>query len=566
MQNVQIKEVRFGTQPFINTGKEKQLYILHNELVKFENLIIQFIAEHIPEFFEILYVYKINTQILQGELSKQDGKLSKQIVNMLPDNFKNLILKFRKYLNDNTFNTEKTGHLRMQWTLQKSQKDQLDKIKTDFDRKIVNKIKKDKFYLPMKQHNKIKRNYNSNIVYLLNKLKNRMFLNKEQFYKLIFSIDDEKLTPLVKKLNKYNKIDTIYNLIINRRLKILNNYKLDIRIERITIYILKSKNTLKFEENKHFKVWFKVKKDVKIPLTINTQRYKYHKNNLKSFVNNVKEIRYTINKNGRIIIKTTTKEPELEIEPVFNNTYQSIDLNLKHSLIDLTIFEYIEGVKYKLNTFSFDFDQKLYNDLINILKPIDEKGYNNLTNSDRKQLSKQSNKIEYFLKRLISREIYPILNEYNVKQLFMEDLNFQNQKSKLSKNSKLSNRFKDFNINKLLRLFRLGSIKHFQKQILENRNIKVIFVDPKNTSRRCPVCGYTNKSNRKTQEQFKCSNCGYSSNQDTNSTVNIFLKGIRKVFGEKELLTVEFSNTNEISLKISEGSYRPYPSRVFVIR
>ncbi|HMK47817.1 MAG TPA: transposase [Methanocella sp.] len=38
--------------------------------------------------------------------------------------------------------------------------------------------------------------------------------------------------------------------------------------------------------------------------------------------------------------------------------------------------------------------------------------------------------------------------------------------------------------------------------------VLVTFVNPKNTSRECSVCGYTDKNNRKTQAEFVCLNCG----------------------------------------------------------
>jgi IS605 OrfB family transposase len=40
--------------------------------------------------------------------------------------------------------------------------------------------------------------------------------------------------------------------------------------------------------------------------------------------------------------------------------------------------------------------------------------------------------------------------------------------------------------------------------------VPVIAVDPRNTSRRCPECGFTDKANRKTQQTFSCTTCGYT--------------------------------------------------------
>jgi len=53
----------------------------------------------------------------------------------------------------------------------------------------------------------------------------------------------------------------------------------------------------------------------------------------------------------------------------------------------------------------------------------------------------------------------------------------------------------------------------------------VVVVDPKNTSRRCPVCGYTAKENRLTQADFICVKCGYAADADVTAAVNILRAG-----------------------------------------
>ncbi len=51
--------------------------------------------------------------------------------------------------------------------------------------------------------------------------------------------------------------------------------------------------------------------------------------------------------------------------------------------------------------------------------------------------------------------------------------------------------------------------------------VKIVFVDPRNTSRTCPVCGCIDKANRTTQSLFSCTGCGYSANADLNAAVVI---------------------------------------------
>jgi IS605 OrfB family transposase len=46
-------------------------------------------------------------------------------------------------------------------------------------------------------------------------------------------------------------------------------------------------------------------------------------------------------------------------------------------------------------------------------------------------------------------------------------------------------------------------------------------VDPRNTSRTCSKCGHCDKANRKSQAEFECIQCGYSTNADFNAAANI---------------------------------------------
>ena len=54
-------------------------------------------------------------------------------------------------------------------------------------------------------------------------------------------------------------------------------------------------------------------------------------------------------------------------------------------------------------------------------------------------------------------------------------------------------------------------------------------VDPRNTSRRCHACGHTDQDNRRTQDQFRCVECGHRDNADINAALNILALGTRVV-------------------------------------
>lgn len=64
---------------------------------------------------------------------------------------------------------------------------------------------------------------------------------------------------------------------------------------------------------------------------------------------------------------------------------------------------------------------------------------------------------------------------------------------------------------------------------LERRGGVLIAVDPKNTSRTCPACNHVSADNRKTQDRFKCVECGYTGNADVVAANNIFHRGLKMI-------------------------------------
>lgn len=51
--------------------------------------------------------------------------------------------------------------------------------------------------------------------------------------------------------------------------------------------------------------------------------------------------------------------------------------------------------------------------------------------------------------------------------------------------------------------------------------VMVVLVDPRDTSRTCCRCGHCEKANRRSQFEFVCKSCGYSSNADINAALNL---------------------------------------------
>ena len=67
----------------------------------------------------------------------------------------------------------------------------------------------------------------------------------------------------------------------------------------------------------------------------------------------------------------------------------------------------------------------------------------------------------------------------------------------------------------------------------KEKGIKVLYIAPKYTSRRCSKCGHIDKDNRLTQANFACLKCGYKENADYNASQNIAIKDIDKKINEE---------------------------------
>jgi len=66
--------------------------------------------------------------------------------------------------------------------------------------------------------------------------------------------------------------------------------------------------------------------------------------------------------------------------------------------------------------------------------------------------------------------------------------------------------------------YQLRSFIEYKAKLM---GIPTTLVDPRNTSRLCPRCGYISKSNRKSQDSFACVECGFSGHADTIAAENI---------------------------------------------
>ena len=110
-----------------------------------------------------------------------------------------------------------------------------------------------------------------------------------------------------------------------------------------------------------------------------------------------------------------------------------------------------------------------------------------------------------------AREIINIALKNNCGTIQMEDL------SGISSNN---------DAPKFLKNWTYYDLQQKIKYKAETNGINVVFIDPKNTSRRCSKCGYISPDNRPSQSEFCCQKCGYKENADYNAARNIATKDI----------------------------------------
>jgi putative transposase len=72
-----------------------------------------------------------------------------------------------------------------------------------------------------------------------------------------------------------------------------------------------------------------------------------------------------------------------------------------------------------------------------------------------------------------------------------------------------------------LHAWSFAQLRSFLEYKAENVGVAVTAIDPRHTSQRCNKCGYTSRSNRRNQSDFRCRECGHKCNADLNASKNI---------------------------------------------
>lgn len=125
------------------------------------------------------------------------------------------------------------------------------------------------------------------------------------------------------------------------------------------------------------------------------------------------------------------------------------------------------------------------------------------------------------LNHTISKRIVEIALQYERPVLVFERLDGIRDRVRASK------RF-----NRMLSSWAFRQLLNFVEYKAQRHGIPVLAVDPRRTSRTCPRCDHATRSNRPSQSQFRCVNCGFQDNADSVASHNIAGSGASLYFQE----------------------------------
>jgi IS605 OrfB family transposase len=115
---------------------------------------------------------------------------------------------------------------------------------------------------------------------------------------------------------------------------------------------------------------------------------------------------------------------------------------------------------------------------------------------------------------VISRRIVDLAAQYPNPVIVLEQLDGIRDRTHGSKK-----------FNRMMSSWAFRELADFICYKAERLGIPVVFCDPRGTSKTCPKCGHSTRSNRPTQSSFRCVSCGYQGNADMVAARNIAARG-----------------------------------------
>lgn len=242
---------------------------------------------------------------------------------------------------------------------------------------------------------------------------------------------------------------------------------------------------------------------------------KYHGNlnlyNKNRKNNKIKNISYTIVFNGNVperLVLTIDGEEEITVGKI---NYVGVDANVKHNLF------------YTSTNHQIDYDRNMVKEYCEFIKRIDEtqkrkKKFTGkrqpISNKNLRNWKVWRNRLKSDMKRKV-RELLDLMKYNGKDHLVIENL------GNFAKTFVNSEEFEGIKYSRLVRLLNLSDLKNIIQSMANKSGMQVTFVQPEYSSKACPWCGNIDSNNRKTQEEFICTECGRHANADYVSSLNL---------------------------------------------
>jgi len=314
----------------------------------------------------------------------------------------------------------------------------------------------------------------------------------------------ETILAMYEYYDSRSWIDRIVKLAQSKQQRLLTRLKLICFNEYSSLRLDYVDNKARIDymhDNALYKYWFvfrmyKKGGEYRLPLQINDNYHNGKKPIAKEFT-----ISLSPKNSSKINIATTCEVSEPTFKPF--NKVVGMDLNLKHNFGVLS------------DGFILDYDRDYMKRTVQALKELDKIGYRNLTTKQLQRLKKIHRQLDWYTSLLIHKLIV-YLESKNITDIVVENLLLS---GKLGVNEEF-----DIKYSRLSKLLHLSSVKDLLKRQAEKHGIRVHITPSQYTSITCPKCGNISKDNRKTQESFKCTNCGYEDNADHVAANNLELR------------------------------------------
>ena len=418
--------------------------------------------------------------------------------------------------NDETAENPTKDPLILSWNIQKEHQMLVDKYKNALNKRlqnfkvrlqsemIIERYKKDTKYAKKGDTKRFEIKFKSTKLTKFVKYLVYLELDKD----ILPQLKNEGIAALYEYYKTKPYFTRIVNLAGNIQTRILNKLKLIKFTKNSSLILDHTINKVRIDydnENTLYKYWFvfrmKGKKEYRLPLQINDD---YHNGTRKPIAKEF--VIYPSVKGNKINIAAVYEAEKPAFKPCSKPI--GMDLNLKNNFAVLS------------DGHTIDYGRNYMKRIVLSLKELDQIGYQNLTAKQLKRLKKIYRQLDWYVSLLICN-LLNYLEKNSITDLVIENL-------LLSGKFGINEEF-DIKYSRLSKLLHLSDVKNKLITQAEKRGIRVHITPSHYTSQTCPVCGHISKSNRKTQEDFECENCGHKANADLNASKNILLRFVSDV-------------------------------------